>query len=111
LAIHALNCAQAWSNEQRTCCHPSPATATQSALHCGRTLCASNNCLAEHKQLEHVALTQHHTKQGLKTFGEEGAQAVHKEMKQLDFRDVMEPIGPATLTKEQNEPHWSISCF
>jgi len=58
---------------------------------------------SEDEQLEHVAMTQCSAKQGLKVFGEEGAQAILKEMKQLNIRDAMEPIDPANLTQEQKK--------
>ncbi len=44
-----------------------------------------------HANLQHIALTQYSIKKGLQVFGEAGADAVVKEMEQLDERNVIEP--------------------
>jgi hypothetical protein len=48
--------------------------------------------------LHHTALTQYSVKRGLKEFGEKGASAVVKEMKQLHDRHVGEPVKANLLT-------------
>jgi hypothetical protein len=44
-----------------------------------------------------------HLKKGLKHFGKAGAEAVVKEMKQLDYLDVMDPIDATELTPEERK--------
>ena len=50
-------------------------------------------------KLEHMSLTQYSVKKGLKVFGEEVTQAVISEMKQLDIIDVIEPMEARTMTR------------
>jgi len=57
--------------------------------------------MTKEEQLEHVATMQCSAKRGLQVFGEEGAQAIMKEMKQLNIRNVMEPA--LELTREQKK--------
>ena len=56
-----------------------------------------------HADLEHTALTQYNVKKGLKMFGEAGAKAVIKEMKQLHDRAVIQPKLANMLTKEEKK--------
>ena len=48
--------------------------------------------------LEQIALTRYTIKKGLKAFGEPGADAVVKEMKQLHDREVIEPKAAHMMT-------------
>lgn len=50
-------------------------------------------------------------KQGQKLFGERGIDAVLKEVKQLHDRDVVEPINPNKLTKEDKRSALSYLMF
>ena len=43
---------------------------------------------------------QHSLKKRLKLFKENGTQALHKEINQLDCRDVVEPTRPEDITKK-----------
>ena len=63
------------------------------------------------EQAEHVMMTQFSIKRGLKEFGEAGALAVIEEMKQLDVRDVMEPVQWESLTKEQKKASLEYLMF
>jgi Reverse transcriptase (RNA-dependent DNA polymerase) len=54
-----------------------------------------------HNVLQHIAMTQHGLKQGLKEFGDAGIDAVLKELKQLHDRQVIEAVNPTTMTREQ----------
>jgi hypothetical protein len=55
------------------------------------------------KDLEHIALTQYSVKKGLQVFGEAGAEAVVKEMKQLDQLNVIEPRAASMLTRAEKK--------
>ena len=67
--------------------------------------------LTEHERMEHIALTQYNARQGLKIFGEAGAQAILKEMKQLDTMDVMEPVSWESLSREQKKASLEYLMF
>ncbi len=54
-----------------------------------------------HANLQHTALTQYSIKKGLKVFGEAGADAVVKEMEQLDETNVIEPRHAHMLTRQE----------
>jgi hypothetical protein len=54
-----------------------------------------------HATLEGIAMTQHSVKAGLKAFGDDGAQAVVKELRQLHDREVVEPKSYDKLTRQQ----------
>ena len=54
-----------------------------------------------HTILEHTAMTQYTMERGLKEFGEDGVQAVSKEMKQLHDREVLEPKHPDEMTRDE----------
>jgi hypothetical protein len=56
-----------------------------------------------HATLEHIALTQYSVKKGLAKFGEPGADAVVKEMKQLHDRSVVDPKAANMLTPEEKK--------
>jgi hypothetical protein len=45
--------------------------------------------------------TQYSMKKGLDKFGDKGAEAVLKELRQLDIREVLEPVNAASLSKAQ----------
>ena len=47
-----------------------------------------------------VDYTQISLKKVLKLFKEKGLQELHKEINQLDYRDVIEPTSPEDMTKE-----------
>jgi len=64
-----------------------------------------------HANLQHTTLTQYSIKKGLEVFKEAGADAVVKEMQQLDERNVIEPKHANMLTREEKRTHWSTSCF
>lgn len=54
-----------------------------------------------HTALEATCMTQYSVKRGLKEFGDAGAAAVIKEMKQLDERGVIRPCMADSLTREE----------
>jgi hypothetical protein len=54
-----------------------------------------------HATLEHTVLTQHSMKKGIQEFGEDGTNAVLKELQQLHDRGVLEPTSATELTREQ----------
>jgi hypothetical protein len=54
-----------------------------------------------HTTLEHTAMTQFTMERGLKEVGEDGVQAVAKEMKQLHDREVLEPKDANEMTREE----------
>ena len=57
-----------------------------------------------HTTLEHMCMTQHSIKRGLKEFGKAGSDAVIAEMQQLHDRDVIEPKKANLLTQgEKNK--------
>ncbi len=56
-----------------------------------------------HAALEHTVLTQYSVKKGLRIFGEKGAEAVVKEMKQLHERKVITPRPARMLTREEKQ--------
>ncbi len=57
----------------------------------------------KHPNLQHTALTQYSIKKGLRVFGEAGAEAVVKEMEQLDKRKVIEPKRANMLTRQEKK--------
>ncbi|CAB9512358.1 hypothetical protein SEMRO_532_G161430.1 [Seminavis robusta] len=61
--------------------------------------------------LEHVAHTQYSVNKGLKVFGEPGAEAVIKEMKQLHDREVGQPVKAALLTPEEKRKSLEYLMF
>ena len=63
-----------------------------------------------HANLQHTTLTQFSIKKGLEVFGTAGADAVVKEMEQLDERDVIEPKHARMLTMQEKKTHLSILC-
>ena len=63
------------------------------------------------RDLEHVALTQYSVKKGLKVFGEAGAEAVVKEMKQLDQLNVIEPKAASMLTRAEKKASLEYLMF
>ena len=54
-----------------------------------------------HTTLGHIALTQYSLKQGLKTFGRAGVEAVRNELQQLHDRDVIIPVNSEELENEE----------
>jgi hypothetical protein len=48
-------------------------------------------------------------KQGIKKFGEQGIEAVHKEMKQIHDRVVFEPISIKEMTMLERKKQWRVS--
>jgi hypothetical protein len=54
-----------------------------------------------HTILHSTILTQHGLKKGLQLFGQDGIDAVMKEMKKLDVREVLEPLPVGSLTFEE----------
>eukprot|EP00957_Ditylum_brightwellii_P102200 7790610-Ditylum_brightwellii.AAC.1 len=48
-------------------------------------------------------LTQYHVSKGLKVFGQKGADAVLKELKQLHDRLVMDPKQPEQMSREEKK--------
>jgi hypothetical protein len=63
------------------------------------------------KDLEHIALTQYTVKKGLQVFGEAGAKAVIKEMKQLDQLKVIEPKQASMLTRAEKKASLEYLMF
>ena len=59
------------------------------------------NYTHEHDVLEHIMMTQHGLKKGLKEFGDAAVDAVLKELKQLHDRQVIEIHDPASMTRDQ----------
>jgi hypothetical protein len=51
-----------------------------------------------HTTLAGIAMTQHSVKKGLKAFGDDGTQALLKELRQLHDWQVVEPKGPDEIT-------------
>lgn len=56
-----------------------------------------------HTVLEHIVMTQHGLKAGLREFGEAGTEAVLKELQQLHDADVIEPIKSESMTSEEKK--------
>lgn len=56
-----------------------------------------------HTVLEHTVMTQHNLKSGLKEFGEDGVNAVLKELQQLHDRKVLEPKNPDLMSQEEKK--------
>jgi hypothetical protein len=54
-----------------------------------------------HAVLEHSH--QHNMKEGIELFGDDGVNAVLKELKQLHDRQVIEPKGPSKLSREEKK--------
>jgi hypothetical protein len=61
--------------------------------------------------VKHTAHTQCNVKHGLKLFGERGVDAVLKEVQQLHDQDVVEPLAPNILTKEDKRSALSYLMF
>ncbi len=57
----------------------------------------------KHQNLQHTALTQYSSMKGLRVFGEAGAEAVVKEIEQLDERKVIEPKRANMLTRQEKK--------
>ena len=51
--------------------------------------------------LDHISLTQYNLKRGLEIFGNEGIEAVKKELQQLHERDVLVPVDANSLGSEK----------
>eukprot|EP00957_Ditylum_brightwellii_P001556 121820-Ditylum_brightwellii.AAC.1 len=68
-------------------------------LHCQYGL--SENILTN--PMVATLLTQYHVSKGLKVFGQKGADAVLKELKQLHDRVVMDPKNPDEMTKDEKK--------
>jgi len=56
-----------------------------------------------HATLEHIVMTQHSIKRGLKEFGDAGVDAVLKELLQLHERKVLEPRGETEMSDEEKK--------
>ena len=56
-------------------------------------------------------LTQHHVSKGLKVFGDQGVQAVLKEIRQLHDRMVIDPTDSKLLTREEKEASLQYLMF
>ncbi len=67
------------------------------------TITKPSNYGKTHPNLQHTSLTQYSIKKGLRFFGEKGADAVVKEMEQLDQRDVIEPKRADMLTRKEKK--------
>ena len=50
--------------------------------------------------INHILLTQLIMKKGIKFFGEAGVRSIHKEMKQVHGREVVNPLKPQDITHE-----------
>jgi hypothetical protein len=61
--------------------------------------------------LEHTVLTQYNVKKGLKIFGEAGADAIVKEMKQLHDRAVIQPCLVTMLTRDEKRKSLQYLMF
>jgi hypothetical protein len=61
--------------------------------------------------IEHVAHAQYNVKQGLRLFRQRGIDAVLKEVQQLHDKDVLEPMDPSKLIKEDKKPALSYLMF
>ena len=57
--------------------------------------------LMEHPVGQAFLMAQMSVKKGLRTFGEAGASAVVEEMRQLEYRDVLEPVHATQLTRSE----------
>jgi len=56
---------------------------------------------SNHAKKIDMATEQMSMKKGMKFFGQDGAKAVGSEVEQLDYRDCMEPVKKASLTRDQ----------
>ena len=65
----------------------------------------------DHEDLEATVMTQLNMKQGIKTFGRAGVDAVQSELKQLHDREVMQPIHADELSHEQKKASLQYLMF
>jgi hypothetical protein len=64
-----------------------------------------------HTTLEHTAMNQYNTKRGIKEFGDDGANAVVKELQQLHDRQVLQPIDSKTLSPQEKKSSLQYLMF
>ena len=70
----------------------------------GDTFDYDHTLLSFEEPLGELFLTEQMSlKKGLKWFGKNGADAVVKELKQLDYLDVIEPVDKKELTREERQ--------
>ena len=67
--------------------------------------------MANESSLTGVAFTQYNIGQGLKLFGAEGSAAVEKEMKQLDYLEVMSPVKAHMMTPTEKKNSLAYLMF
>ena len=65
----------------------------------------------DHGDLEATVMTKLNMKQGLKTFGKDGIDAVQTEMKQLHDREVVQPVHANELSHEQRKASLQYLMF
>jgi len=61
--------------------------------------------------MNHISLTQYNVKKGLKLFGQDGVDAVLKEVQQLHDRDVLLPKDPQMLTPQEKSSALTYLMF
>jgi hypothetical protein len=69
------------------------------------------DCSHEHNILEHIVMTQHSIKKGLKIFGQDGENAVISEMQQLHDMECIEPRKGGVLTREEKRAELNYIMF
>ena len=72
------------------------------SIHCGLGTPDEHNIMTSDEVVTTI-LTQFHVSKGLKVFGQEGANAVLKELKQLHDRMVMTPVSSTTISKQEKQ--------
>jgi hypothetical protein len=65
----------------------------------------------KHADMEKMVMTQYSVKKGLKIFGEAGAEAIVKEMKQLHDRSVIQPRLASMLTRDEKKKSLNYLMF
>jgi hypothetical protein len=69
------------------------------------------DCSHIHSTLEHIVMTQHSVRQGLKIFRKDGEEAVISEMQQLHDMECIEPKMPELLTREEKQAALNYLMF
>jgi hypothetical protein len=64
-----------------------------------------------HTTLEHIVMTQHSVRKGLKIFGKDGENAIISEMQQLHDMDCIEPKQAQMLTREEKQAALNYRMF
>ena len=78
-------------------------------IHCHYGICDQDNLMTN--DIVTTILTQYHVSKGLKIFGQAGAEAVLKELKQLHERLVIEPMNEKHMTRAQKQAALNYLMF